>query len=655
MAMLSRFAFFLLWISVLSSTTHSELVISRIDRRVCRSTVLSVFRVLDDPKPAFFLGSMRAIGLSDVVDLSSHIVRALFSLKVENVGSKVVSEVLLAFPNMQAKNLAAIKTLYNEGRGKVKASSVNLPTTVVEPEGMPPELTFYSVSLPKGLEKGGTVSLDVLAVFTHSLQPFPEEITQADGQLVVYQDSAYYLSPYTVKVQTLGIRLPGGRVESYTKFPNAKLVDSEITYGPFENLPAFSYSPVIVHFENNYPFAVAHELVREIEISHWGNVQITEHYNLVHGGAKTKGGFSRLDYQARSSVRGASSFNHLIFRLPPRAHSIYYRDEIGNISTSHFWGDSRKTQLEIEPRFPIFGGWKTSFTIGYGLPLQDFLFKVDGKRMLNITFGSPMDEVIVDNLIVKANALSKQLNKVVLPEGSNGISASVPFPTKQGEEIKYSHLDIVGRPVLVLEKSNVVPEHNLYFQVYYHFNNLSLLGEPMMLISGFFLLFVACIVYMHTDMSISKSSASYLAKIQLEEVQATVQQIQNIINQCLAVHDKLDASLRDLSRTGDVQSCKIARKTADAQLKELVKELKPLVTFLHHSPQASHIWPKVEELVAKEKDMQEKMFLRHSTVVDCFEKKLGGREIENRIASQQQKLAALRQEVDDLLEFLDEI
>ncbi|URE40658.1 dolichyl-diphosphooligosaccharide--protein glycosyltransferase [Musa troglodytarum] len=603
MAMVSRFAFFLLWISVLSSTTHSELVISRIDRRV---------------------------------DLSSHIVRALFSLKVENVGSKVVSEVLLAFPNMQAKNLAAIKTLYNEGRGKVKASSVSLPTTVVEPEGMPPELTFYSVSLPKGLEKGGTVSLDILAIFTHSLQPFPEEITQADGQLVVYQDSAYYLSPYTVKVQTLGIRLPGGRVESYTKFPNAKLVDSEITYGPFENFPAFSYSPVIVHFENNYPFAVAHELVREIEISHWGNVQITEHYNLVHGGAKTKGGFSRLDYQARASVRGASSFNHLIFRLPPRAHSIYYRDEIGNISTSHFWGDSRKTQLEIEPRFPIFGGWKTSFTIGYGLPLQDFLFKVDGKRMLNITFGSPMDEV-------------------VLPEGSNGISASVPFPTKQGEEIKYSHLDIVGRPVLVLEKSNVVPEHNLYFQVYYHFNNLSLLGEPVMLISGFFLLFVACIVYMHTDMSISKSSASYLAKIQLEEVQATVQQIQNIINQCLAVHDKLDASLRDLSRTGDVQSCKIARKTADAQLKELVKELKPLATFLHHSPQASHIWPKVEELVAKEKDMQDKMFLRHSTVVDCFEKKLGGREIENRIASQQQKLAAVRQEVDDLLEFLDEI
>ena len=39
-----------------------------------------------------------------------------------------------------------------------------------------------------------------------------------------------------------------------------------------------------------------------------------------------------------------------------------------------------------------------------------------------------------------------------------------------------------------------------------------------MLITIFFLLFVACIVYMRTDMSISKNSASYLAKLQWDEV-----------------------------------------------------------------------------------------------------------------------------------------
>jgi oligosaccharyltransferase complex subunit alpha (ribophorin I) len=49
----------------------------------------------------------------------------------------------------------------------------------------------------------------------------------------------------------------------------------------------------------------------------------------------------------------------------------------------------------------LFGGWQTTFTIGYGLPLQDFVFTSDGKRFLNITFGSPMEEILIEKLIVK--------------------------------------------------------------------------------------------------------------------------------------------------------------------------------------------------------------------------------------------------------------
>ncbi|XP_042507790.1 dolichyl-diphosphooligosaccharide--protein glycosyltransferase subunit 1A-like [Macadamia integrifolia] len=116
------------------------------------------------------------------------------------------------------------------------------------------------------------------------------------------------------------------------------------------------------------------------------------------------------------------------------------------------------------------------------------------------------------------------------------------------------------------------------------------------------------------------------------------------------VHDKLEASLRDLSRTGDVQTC----KAADG-LKELAKELKPLLAFLQSSPQAAQLWPKVEELVTKEREMQEKVMLKHSTVVDSYEKKSMGKENENKIASLHQKLASLKQEVDELLEVLDEI
>ncbi|KAF2310286.1 hypothetical protein GH714_007588 [Hevea brasiliensis] len=604
-----RFNLLVFTIAILSTPVLSDLILSKVDRRI---------------------------------DLTSQIVRITSTLKVENAGSGLVSEVLLAFQSFRLKIWYLMATT-NEGKGKTKSAGVSLPVEIANPKGMPPALTVYSVSLSKALGEGDTMSLDVLAVFTHTLKPFPEKITQADIQLVLFQDSAYYLSPYAVKFQSLSIKLPDARIESYTKIENTKIHGSEIKYGPYENLHPFSYSPLVVHFEINQPFAVAQELVREIEVSHWGNVQVTEHYNIVHEGAKSEGEFSRLEYQARPHIRGSSAIRHFVAKLPPRAHSIIIGMKLGIYQ--HLICGLILKELLIEPRYPMFGGWRTAFIIGYSLPLQDFLFELEGKRFLNISFASPINDLVIDNLVVK----------VVLPEGSRDLSVSTPFPVKQRQESKISHLDVVGRPVIVLEKADVVPEHNQYFQIHYSFNKLSMLREPFMLISGFFFLFVACIVYVHVDLSISKSSASYLAKLQWDEVRATIQQVESIINQCLATHEKIEASLRDLSRIGDVQACKTTRKTADGLLKEHSKELKPLLAFLQSSPAAANILPKVEELVAKERELQERWMAKHSIIVDCYEKKLGGREIENRVAPQQQKVVALRQEVEDLLEYIDEI
>ncbi|CAH8370929.1 unnamed protein product [Eruca vesicaria subsp. sativa] len=634
----------LLAITILTTPVLSDLVLSKVERRI---------------------------------DVTSQIARVTKTLKVVNSGSESVSEFTLTFPKFLGNNLAYLSVSHSEGKGKSKRSLANLSVKEANPKGMPDSISFYSVTLPKPLNKGDTLTLEVVAAFTNVLQPFPEKITQRDIHLVMLQESAQYLSPYVVESQSLSIKLPNARIESYTKLENTKLQGSEIKYGPYKNLAEYSYAPIVVHFESKAAFAVAEKLVREIEVSHWGNVQVTEHYNLVHRGAQLKGEFSRLEYQDRPNPQGVSALRHLLARLPPRAHSIYYRDDIGNISTSQMQSDSKKTEVLIEPRFPLFGGWKTFFTIGYGLPLSDFLFASEGKRFLDISFGSPMLDLVTEKLIVQ----------VVLPEGSKDISVTTPFAVKQSHEIKYSHLDIAGRPVVVLEKNNVVPDHNQKIQVYYKFSNINLLSEPLMLITGFFVLFITCIIYTRADFSISKSSAAYLAKLQWDEVHwnlvsvtftcnllisyvvdienmalsfvyqvlATLQEVQNIIQKCLAAHDKLEASLRDLSRTGDIQTCKAARKSTDSLLKDLSKDLRPLLASLQSFPSASHISPKVEELVAKEKELQEKLMAKHTTVVEGYEKKSSGRDIENRIASQQQKIVALRQEVDDLLEFIDEI
>ncbi|KAJ8759132.1 hypothetical protein K2173_004139 [Erythroxylum novogranatense] len=428
------------------------------------------------------------------IDLTSHIVRAFLTLKVENKGTSAASEVFLAFPPTEAEHLALVKAQAAVGKKK-RRTYVPLDVKPTELPDAPNGAKHFSIILLNPLSSGETATLEVLYILTHSLEPFPKEISQSESQLVYYRDSALILSPYHVKQQTSFIKAPSTKVESFTNVEPTNRAGTELKYGPYEDRPPYSYSPIIIHFENNHPFAVVEELIREVEISHWGSLQITESYKLFHAGARHKGVFSRVEYQSRPSVSGVSSFKHLLARLPPRVHSVYYRDEIGNVSSSHLRTDSRKSELEIEPRYPLFGGWKSTFVIGYGLPLQDFLFESpDGRRYLNFTFGCPLAETVVDKLIIK----------VVLPEGSKDPSAVVPFPVEQHLEVKYSYLDVVGRTVLVLEKKNVIPDHNIPFQVYYTFNPIFMLAEPLMLTSAFFLFFTACVAYLHMDLSIRK-------------------------------------------------------------------------------------------------------------------------------------------------------
>ncbi|KAG5557493.1 hypothetical protein RHGRI_007658 [Rhododendron griersonianum] len=442
------------------------------------------------------------------IDLTSHITRVYLTLKVENTGtSPPASEILLAFPPTEVDHIALLKAAVTVGKKKKKSY---LPLDVKPSEGpeAPNETKFFTVLLLNPLSVGESLTLEVLYVLTHSLEPFPLEISQSEPQLVYYHDSAILLSPYHIKQQITVIKTPSTKVESFSRVEPTDHAGTELKYGPYEDRSPYSFSPIIIHFENNNPFAVVEELVREVEISHWGSLQITEHYKLVHAGAQHKGVFSRVDYQSRPSLSGVSSFKHLIARLPPRVHSVYYRDEIGNISSSHLRKDSRKSELEIEPRYPLFGGWKATFVIGYGLPLQDFLFESsDGRRYLNFTFGCPLAETVVDKLTIKvggvAGGIKKPFCHCSFSSGTKlGVEALVVYFVSVNALTSYSYLDVVGRTVVVLEKKNVVPEHNSPFQVYYNFNPIFMLAEPLMLASVFFFLFVACVAYLHIDLSI---------------------------------------------------------------------------------------------------------------------------------------------------------
>lgn len=164
------------------------------------------------------------------------------------------------------------------------------------------------------------------------------------------------------------------------------------------------------HYEYGSPILTVTQLKREVEISHWAaNLAVTEDYALTHNGAKLIHDFSRNQYQlAPHILERTNVLSSLIFTLPQHAKNVYYRDEVGNVSTSHFRTETKNSILEIKPRFPLFGGWKTTWNIGYDVTLKDYLRYFKGEYILKVQFIENAQDMAFDNVQLK----------VILPEGA---------------------------------------------------------------------------------------------------------------------------------------------------------------------------------------------------------------------------------------------
>ncbi|OWK02608.1 RPN1 [Cervus elaphus hippelaphus] len=191
-------------------------------------------------------------------------------------------------------------------------------------------------------------------------------------------------------------------------------------------------------------------MARVIEVSHWGNIAVEENVDLKHTGAVLKGPFSRYDYQ-RQPDSGVSSVRSFKTILPAAAQDVYYRDEIGNVSTSHLLILDDSVEMEIRPRFPLFGGWKTHYIVGYNLPSYEYLYNLGDQYALKMRLVDHVfDEQVIDSLTVK----------IILPEGAKNIQVDSPYEVSRGpDELHHTYLDTFGRPVIVAHKKNLVEQH----------------------------------------------------------------------------------------------------------------------------------------------------------------------------------------------------
>lgn len=418
-----------------------------------------------------------------VIDISSQLVKIVSKITVENVGKSSVQEYLLTFDENHSSHLAYLSAFVD--KKTLQVNKVDDVTWKVELSG--------SNTIIAG---GVTPTIEVSAVFSRILKPYPSEILQSERQLILYEGNHYFRSPYLTKTQTTKVKLASSSIESYTKLKPSSQSDQVINYGPYENVASNSYSKLQVHSENNTPFLTVAQLDRTIELSHWsGVISIEEIIDVVHTGAKLKGPFSRYEFQ-REPTNGISSVKSWKTKLPATASDIYYRDEIGNISTSNLKFGTSYITAELRPRFPLFGGWKTHYTLGYYIPTVEYLFNEGTSFVLKI----PFIDHIYDNQVIESATV-----KIILPEGAADIKLRQPYSvTRERDQVHYTYLDTIGRTVLVLKKSNLVEDHIQNFEVLYNYHKILMLQEPLLVVSALFLLCIAVIIYVRLDFSIIK-------------------------------------------------------------------------------------------------------------------------------------------------------
>lgn len=543
-------------------------------------TISSSFTIEVNPK--IFINNAECL-----VDLSTQLVKGECRLSLENNDDKPVNSVLYAFEPSIKSHISFISAhqVFESNRLSLNVKPVKLSGHE--------DKQFYQIDFntSRPLRSKGRAPLVVEYVLINALYPHPEEITQKDRQLMMFYGNAYLYSPYKSLKSSVKFQTGTRRIEDYTNIsPVSFLSSGDVVYGPFGSLEPFSYSQISLHYDNNTPFLKATKLIRTIELSHWGNVAVTDVIDLVHHGAKLKGSFSRYDYQ-RETNSGISSVKSFKMYLPASATSVYYRDVIGNISTSNQRTLLDSVELDIRPRFPLFGGWKTHYTIGYNVPAYEYLYNSGEDYFLKMR----LIDHLYDNMIIEDVTVC-----IILPEGSVDLDLKTAHPiVRLPDGLHYTYLDTIGRPIIKLQMSNVVESHISDFELKYKFPKAFMFHEPLIVIVAIYILFLTVIIWVRLDFSIAKDGHSETR----QRISGITSAIMHHFERRASIYSSWDEALNKLKHSKDVGTYNTTSKQIQTDYKNESTSINELATKL--KIESTELSDKLNEVQKAEKNLKE--------------------------------------------------
>ncbi|KAK5624720.1 hypothetical protein RRF57_000436 [Xylaria bambusicola] len=486
----------------LLSTAYAD---SRVDTSSSKVVLPSTFK----PPQNF-----RNANLVHIISLEKNYVKESINVLIENISEEPQDEYFLPFTSEQMEKVGGfeVKDRKNSEVVGFDIDAVEYDSLrKVEPSALfcyrPGEAStnvrhgsdtqFYRIKLPAPLASGSQQILGISFYYLNVLKALPASIDQTDKQYLVHTFSAYCPSAYSTLKQKTEVKLPSSEAPEYTKIAGNEETKefpvkqgSKLTYGPFPEVSAGASSLVKVRYEFNKPVTHVSQLERDIEVSHWGgNVAFEERYTLFHHGANLSSQFSRVKW-AQSQYISPQTFalKEMKFVLGAGSKDAYFTDVIGNVSTSRFRTSKREAVLELKPRYPIFGGWKYPFTVGWNADSNNYLKKSGDKFLLNIPLiEGPKQAEGVEYEHVDV--------RVILPEGAENIEFHTSVPgssiTEHSVDIVRTYLDTVGRTVLTIKARNLVDElRDRELIVSYEYSTVAALRKPFVIFSSTMAVFV---------------------------------------------------------------------------------------------------------------------------------------------------------------------
>lgn len=269
---------------------------------------------------------------------------------------------------------------------------------------------------------GQALHMVLAYTFGHVLRPEPRLNGQSAALTVLYEDSAYFYSPYaTLKQKTsvglnrlytvlskacpLPHQLEAPRVSA--ALPSGTVQYSCGVYGARVEGYTRSSSPLKFHYAlKETAFLTINSLHRELTVLPWFNVlHVHESYRMHHDGFGLAGDqFARAVF-LRAVMERTETVQYLgayPFVIPEAAYEVSVRDEVGCLTGAFTRAPSHQPGMHkytVTPRYPLTGQWTYSFTLAYKLPLNHFLaadpHRLHTRRLavplMGLHFDTPVD------------------------------------------------------------------------------------------------------------------------------------------------------------------------------------------------------------------------------------------------------------------------